>query len=936
MKKILFLMLIGISVLAQAQGVIRGTIIDDKTGETLIGANVTVKENPAMGAITDLDGTYSIDKVPAGTYTLEISYIGYQNFTVNSVEVKDGNTTLIDIRMKDETAELSEVVVESKALRNNESSLQTLQRKSANLMDGISAQTFKSMGDGDAGAAMKRVTGVSVQNGKYIYVRGLGDRYTKSTLNGMDLPGVDPDKNAVQLDLFPTNIIDNIIVYKTFTPNLPGNFTGGLVDITTKDFPDHKTLSVSFGYGYNPVAHFNKNTLSYKGGKTDWLGFDDGTRKLPVAYNVVTPTPLSANEINTVADISKKFSDIIAPEHKKFFFDQNYNISYGNQFRLKKENSSIGFIASFTFKNETESYNNGVFKLNNLTDFADSAKALTIEQNFTDNKTTNSTTWSALVNTSYKINAKNSIGLTLFHTQASENTTRQLSGGITFNSEYPNYSTSALVYEQRSLSIGLLSGRHVFGKRKMEIEWKSSQELSLLKRPDSRYFSYLYKTNGSETDYVINNTNIPFPYRFWRNMNEFSTDNKVDFTLPFTIKKYTSKFITGVEYNYKNRKYNEYRFDYKKGTEDFYGDPNLYISHDSLISTENINGIYIRNNYQAINNYSANLSLAAYYAMVDLQLHEKFRMIAGARMEYAQIKMTSEEASQNLNNKTILKNIDVLPSLALTYMATKNMNVRLSYARTLARPSFRESAPITVFEFEGGYRFIGNPDLKRTIIDNVDLRWEYFLKNGQLFSASFFYKNFNNPIEVVSIAPLDPQLQYRNVNKAIVLGAEVEIKKNLSFISKKLEGLFIGVNASYIYSKVNIDAEELKIIRQTDPDAPDTRTLFGQSNFLVNTYIEYTHPKGTKLNLNYNVQGPRLVGVLLGATPDLYEQPVHLLNFKGSQDFGKKKQFTIALQAQNLINPWVKITQQFKGTEYTHRAYKRGQTISFSFTYNIK
>ena len=233
---ILLVLLFGLSASFAQTGTVRGDLIDDATGETIPFANILVVET-AGGVSTDLDGAFSID-LPVGFYTFKVSYIGYAELSVSEIEVKDGEVTLINLRLQEESEVLDEVVVTAKAIRTTEAALMTIQKKAPGLLDGISTQAIRRSGDSDVGSAIKRVTGVSVEGGKHVVVRGLGDRYSKTILNGLDVPGLDPDRNSVQLDIFPTNLVDNIIVYKSFTPDLPGDFTGGMVNIETKDFPE--------------------------------------------------------------------------------------------------------------------------------------------------------------------------------------------------------------------------------------------------------------------------------------------------------------------------------------------------------------------------------------------------------------------------------------------------------------------------------------------------------------------------------------------------------------------------------------------------------------------------------------------------------------------------------------------------------------------------
>ena len=252
-----------ISLLAQAQtGTIRGKVIDDANAESLIGVTVLVK-GTSKGATTDLDGNFAI-KIEPGTYNLQISYVSYKATNISDVQVSEGEITAIGtIRLQESVETLTEVTVTAEAIKSSETALLTVKKKSANLLDGISSESFSRMGDGSAASAIKRVTGVAIQDGQYVYVRGLGDRYTKTLLNGMEVPGLDPDRNALQIDIFPTNIIGNIMVYKTFTPDLSADFVGGMVNIETSEFPEEKTFNISASVEYNPDMHFNSDYLAY-------------------------------------------------------------------------------------------------------------------------------------------------------------------------------------------------------------------------------------------------------------------------------------------------------------------------------------------------------------------------------------------------------------------------------------------------------------------------------------------------------------------------------------------------------------------------------------------------------------------------------------------------------------------------------------------------
>ena len=253
-------------------GTIRGTILDGDNNDPVFGVTVTIEKNNTTdpnlatvvtGTMSDLDGKFTV-MVPPGVYNIRFRNMSYQNLLIENVDIKAKGVQVFDeIRLKSSTTKLEEIVISVSKIQNTEESVLQDKKNSTNLKDGISAAAFKKVGDSDAASSMKRVTGVSVQDGKYVYVRGLGDRYNKTILNGMDIPGLDPDKNSLQMDIFPTSLIDNITVHKSFSAELPADFSGGVIDISTKEFPDKKEGSLSLSSGYNNLYHFNPNYLKF-------------------------------------------------------------------------------------------------------------------------------------------------------------------------------------------------------------------------------------------------------------------------------------------------------------------------------------------------------------------------------------------------------------------------------------------------------------------------------------------------------------------------------------------------------------------------------------------------------------------------------------------------------------------------------------------------
>jgi TonB-dependent receptor len=318
--------------------------------------------------------------------------------------------------------------------------------------------------------------------------------------------------------------------------------------------------------------------------------------------------------------------------------------------------------------------------------------------------------------------------------------------------------------------------------------------------------------------------------------------------------------------------------------------------------------------------------------MGDIWASKKLRVVTGARLETTDMFVRSFDQKEKTGS---LQEADILPAINTSYALTKKSNLRGAYSRTLARPSFREVAPFATYDFSTNWTIVGNPDLERTLVDNLDLRYEIFPNFGELFSVGAFYKSFTNPIELVfNTQAQNAELTWRNIDQATVYGAELEIKKKLNFISNDLHIFNAGGNFTYVYSEVNIDSQELELIKANDPDAKETRSLFGQSPYIVNLYFGYNNDSlGLSANLSYNVSGEKIAVVIVGATPNVYQQPANQLDFNISKKLGEK--FSLKFNAQNILNPIIKKTYNYKDEEYIFNSYKRGATFSLAIKYLI-
>lgn len=926
---IFFVFAMSFSSLAQStKGTVRGIIRDASNGEELIGATAVIV-GTTTGAAADLDGKYSIS-LETGTYDIQFSFVSYQSKTVTGVEVKAGEVTVLDVALGEDSEILDAVVVEAKAETASTTAVLAAQKNSGVVQDGLAAEQIARSGDRDAAAAITRVTGVSVEGGKYVYVRGLGDRYSKTTLNGANLPSLDPNRNSVQMDLFPSNLIDNIIVSKTFAPNLSGEFAGGNVNLVTKDFPDRFTFQWNSSFGFNDQTTFNGGFLSYEGGKTDFLGFDDGTREVPA----IVADGLSFDP-EELAEESKSFGEGFGFETKSPMMNQFHSVALGNQIDVLGR--PFGFVTSLSYQRNFSYFNDGVTGRYNLP--SANSSELNPAYDLRTEKGTETVLAGANLNMAYKIAPTSKIALNLMYNRSSDKVADFREGRWSEEvfGENNIYQTNVLQYLERSIGSAQLKGKHTLGKRNIEVEWLSSLAQSTQDEPDLRYFSRDYIQNGDERVYNINIAAYPAPSRYYRDMLETNWDNKVDVTIPFTTNAGDSKIQLGAGFLNKERDFNESRYDYGRLTgfnvlDDFRqtGDPADFLQDVGFLENGQ-RGMTILDATQLTNSYTGSQQVVSAYAMTDWKIVGKLRSVMGLRYEGTNIETKSD--NRGIEAGTIETN-DILPALNLIYEATEKTNIRASYGRTLARPTFRELAPFPSFDFIGDFILIGNPNLERTLIDNIDLRFESYPGLGEIISISAFYKRFQNPIErAFNPQAANGEVQFRNVDAATVMGIELEVRKRLNF-TKALERFSVGSNLSIMSSKVDIDPRELQLIRATDPNRKSTRSMFMQSPYVANAFVYYDiEEKGINVSTTFNVFGKRLAYVTQGGQPDVFEVARPSLDFAFKKTTEKGWGFTF--RARNLLNPEYKMVQEFKGQEYTYSSYRIGRTFSLGITYLI-
>ena len=915
------------------RGRIAGTIVDGDTGDPLIGAFVIVR-NPDgtrtnLGAATDLEGDYRIPGVPAGAYTLESSMIGYNQTTITEVVVEAGQVTALDFTLRSEAIEVEAVVVKAEAVRNTEAALLKERQKAPAVSDAISAEDISRAGSGDAAEAMTHVTGATVQEGRYVTIRGLGDRYSTVHLNGAELPSADPDRRAVAMDMFPSSMLRNIVTVKSFTPDKPGNFTGGAVDIGTRSMPDGFHFSFSTSASYNTGTTFG-----------DVLSYDDGSRDIPAEAAADVPDYAAAfgdrDQADALDRISKSFSDVMGPTGGTAPLDYGTSLAIGDQYSLNGR--PFGFLASLTSSRRHAHYDGGTRARWQLTGNIDRTESLVDQLNLVDTKSSEEALWGGLASAAWRPRDAHEIGSTFIYNRSGEDVSRYLIGKFDETLDEDDfYETRVLHFTEREIRSLQVSGKHHLEPlRELRLEWSGSSASSSQDEPDLRYFSDNFTIRGGDTLYSIKPSSYPDPTRYFRNLDETSREANLRLRLPF--KQWdglAGEIKAGAFAQEKSRGFRETQFRYQRpSSHRFGGDVNEFFTDANvgIIDTSGALprfGNYIVDATLPSNTYDGDQRILAGYGMVELPLNRQLRLIAGARYEATRLDVAS--ANPELAPGELETN-DLLPSVNLVYQVG-DANMRFSYGRTLARPTFRELAPFSSFAFVGDFILTGNEELKRTLIDNWDLRWEWFPNPGEIHAVSGFYKLFRNPIER-AILTTNGEIQYQNVGEATVAGLELEGRENLAILGDRWSNFLAGGNLSLIYSNVDIPESEMAIIRGFDPDAETSRSLQGQSPFVVNLDVIYDNLEtGTAAGLYYNIFGRRLSEVSLGGTPNVFEEPRSSLDFTLSKRINGL--YTVKLAARNLLDSDHHFAYPFKGTRYIAREYRKGRSFSVGLAYKL-
>ena len=894
-----------------------GTVRDQTNAISLPGVPVEVVGTSQI-VYTDVDGRYTLN-LPPGTHSIKVALEGYQERTF-SITTGAERTLTADFGLTmTKFAETVNVVGDLVDLQTSSAEAQLIERKQSSVItDNVGAQEMKNNGDGDAASAMTRVTGLSLVDNQFVFVRGLGERYSNTTLAGSVLPTTEPDKKVVPLDMFPTGLIDSVQVSKSYSPDRSAEFAGGLVQIVPMKLPNQPVFDLSYGVSYFSTATGKDIPLSPLGSRDAW-GFDSGARELPsgipnskiVRRGIYTPE-VGFSE-GDITGFGRLFENRWTPSNASGKPGQNWSATFGNRFK------NLGVVASVshTYREQFIGEDRRFFRI------ADAGE-LEAASDYSMQTGTQRAQLGMVGNLSYQFTPSQRISFENFYTHSGRDEGRFFQGINLDNAR--EYRNSRLQFIEEGLFANAASGEHFFqGLSNSRIDWRANFARATRDEPDLRETLYERLLGSAPT--------VPFTYadesqsgfRMFNVLEDNTIDGQFNWSIFDTSGNRPAQYKFGAAYVDRGRDFQSRRFHYIPITSQKADSGNLLfnqlLSPEEIFVSSNIGTAFrLNEETRPTDAYRGDQTTASGYGMVDMALSARTRMIIGARVERFEQTVTTQDPFGLFAREVQAgnENTDFFPSVNFVVGAGASSNLRLSYSQTVNRPEFRELAEFEFTDVVGNRAVKGNADLKRALIQNVDARWERFTGGRGVVAASVFFKQFNDPIERVVIAAANPIATFQNSDKARNFGLELEAGRQLG------ENFFANANYTFVDSKITLLPEQLGV--QTSAERP----LAGQSKHLLNLSGEYTM-KGFSARLLFNYFGDRISDVGANEAPDIIENGRGAIDVVISQ---RLRGLAVRLNMENLNNPDYRFTQSLNTVE-TQRLFRFGRTISLSFGLNV-
>jgi hypothetical protein len=934
-----------------------GRIIDGESQEPICKAQIAIV-NRSIEAVSNDSGWYSLNIQSEDPIIVKVTHPAYQTRLSQRIAFKSENRATYDFVMyKDNAVQMQKITVTTTAAENTTAQLFVERKRDFNVSDAIGRDEMASSSSSTAHDAVKRVTGVTTYGGKYVVIRGLGDRYANTLMNGAPLPSPNPDKPSVTFDLFPTGMLNNIKVIKSFSPDQYGNFSGGSIDIATRTYPEKLSASVAFGGGANSYTTFRSDYLIAEEGAFDWIGFDDGTRGLPdildgkdidcPKYNswIRKPPDTAAAMVNQADHIAKAFSTPYSPHYTYAGPDKSLSFSLGNSSRLK--NGSIGFYSGLSYSDKYRTLAEAEQSRWSLEASA-LADSLTDKVVWNEERSSREVLWGAFLTSGISLNKVFDIDGIYLYTRNAEQSSQYL---ISESHEQLALDSSSMHhreirYVERGIHFGVVQIHTELNKFDVRLHFSGAS--SIQNEPDYRTASTITTIFDGDTTYDFILAAGDRPAHRFRYTKENTREGKADLTIPLDVGFTESmKVKSGVARFTKTRNFWQRRFALEThgasaSFDSMNGDLNSFTAPenmgllrvDSSIST---NAKYKVGNMMTWDStsdldagHSGLQTTTGAYLMGILHIGQS--AITGG-IRYENIRM---DVNNGRGDRAKFIEDMILPSLSYKYEFFRDMNARFTYGRTYAQPMFREMAPYESYDVAQKELLIGNSELKIARIHNFDIRGEWFFNPGDIIAVSGFYKQIESPIfKVYFPGAENGESTWRNEsNPARIKGMEFEIRKQMDFLAKPFSDLVTSVNVTILHTATEVDSAKKAYLQASNSDVFDEQPITYASPYVVNASISYDNQKlGIASGLFFNIFGKRLTYVTIDNTPNAYEFPQAKLDFIIKKKIGKN--ISVKLAAKNLLNARNITGMEYEGKRYTRTGSLSGRSISLSAAYNL-
>ena len=892
-------------------GRIAGRVLSVEDGKPVAGARVYVSGTP-LDIVTDAEGRYEAT-LPPGDYSISVIAPQFSSQTIDGIAVAAEAEVSRDVELTPAGLELPEFVVLEPFVEGSLAAFVEEKRTSSAVTDILGAEQISRNGDSDAAGALKRVTGLTLVDGKFIYVRGLGERYSSTLLNGAQIPSPDPTRRVVPLDLFPTEILSGIVVQKTYSADMPAEFGGGTIQLRTRGVPESFLLKVGATIGYNDGTTW-QDGLRYDGGSQDWTGFDRGTRAAP--DGLLDPTlTRDATELEQLGESLAAQGYTIQPEN--IGLDNGFAAAIGDDFKFADDSWRLGYIAAFRYSQSWDS------RTEQRYEYGIGGGQLNISEDYQTEQTQRELDASAFLSAGLEVGEHHRVTATWMqlrqtNDETANDTGLQSSGNVERN--------STLQWIENALQTRQLDGEHSFpGLHDLLFKWQYTDSAASRYAPNRRQYRFTYNEVAEQFEFEFYNEQ-----RFSQ-LDDNAKEARIDLEMPFAFGEEASvKLMTGGTRLRRDRDSVIRRFTFlgrlPRGVTDL---EDLF--NPDFIGPDRNRDLRLQDRTLPTDSYTASQKLDAWYVATDASYGD-WRLNVGVRQEQmlqevVTVKPFDPDATPVVGR---IDATDLLPAGTLTWAYSDNAQLRLAYSRTVSRPDIREQSPSDFIDPLQNIRVQGNPDLQQADIESLDLRWEYYFSSTESISVAFFQKDFTRPIELVGVPASGDLLQIRNADSAVNRGVELDAYKSLGFASswsflpgfmKSLPWNDVYVGANYAYIDSTIDLGDSQGI-QTNAARP----LQGQSPYVANFSLAYLHPEGNiEATLLYNVFGQRIFKVGVNGLPDVYEQPFGQLDFTLSAKLPWDG-WKLKTKFKNLLDP----EQRFTVGELPYRSYHKGREFSLS------